>query len=193
MISYAVDDQMLDYRKELPPHQIVQEPIQESYGFKDLINKFKGKAEVPENIQQEVTETVQQIAPENVPDTSQPTGFNALFEAINKRRKAPDVGGSPSDKTEIVPDTKIETPVVGPSKLSPLIESAEQLDDSELLKAVGETFTEDIGLKFDTADSKGKNKELPEVKIGSDSESSDDSMKQYFPKKDLTPQEVTSG
>ena len=124
----------------------------------------------------------------------------SFLDIIKKRRNESDVIDSAKRyEAEDTPNITVtedvqttsnivpEQPIAGPSRLSPIIKDVEHLDDSDLMKAVEETFSEDINLRLESTDSKVK---LPDIKVDS---SSDESMEHYFPKPEITQEEVKSG
>jgi hypothetical protein len=85
--------------------------------------------------------------------------------------------------------------VSGPSnKISNLADNSNNLDDKDLMTALKETFSEDIGLKLDRSNVKteSSNLDLPKIDIDS-SNSSDNSVNQYFTKTEVGPQDTKSG
>jgi len=98
--------------------------------------------------------------------------FANLLDSIKARREDSHVVGSPSNK------------------ISNLVDNADNLDDKDLMSSVKETFKEDIGLKVDTSDvnQQAFPQDLPKIEV----DSSNSSMEQYFPKPDVTQQELSS-
>lgn len=103
------------------------------------------------------------------------SNISNLLDSIRARRDDSHVVGSPS------------------SKISNLVDNSNNLNDTDLLNAVKETFNEDIGLKLDTTNSDVKNSpvNLPKIDIDSNN-SSDSSMNHYFNNPDVTQNESQS-
>jgi len=124
---------------------------------------------------QPITSVIEQTGLESQQPVKPKYTFGDLLKSIRSRRDDSHVVGSPSNK------------------LSNLVDNTD-LDDTNLLAAVKETFSEDVGLKVDTSDVKhqSSNVDLPKIDIDSNS-SSDKSINQYFPKPEVTPQDTKSG
>jgi hypothetical protein len=132
-----------------------------------------------EDYRRELSPLIENVSEEPVV----PSGINTLLEEIASRRNDVDVLENQEDSSYVVQE----------SKLSPLIKDATQLNDSDLMKAVSGVFSEDLGLQLDTTDSKGKQKELPDLPDIKLDSSSDESLDHFFPKTEVTPEEIQTG
>jgi hypothetical protein len=113
------------------------------------------------------------VQPDIIEQTIKPKyTFGDMLDSIRKRRDDSHVVGSPSNK------------------ISSLVNKTDNLDDKDLMNSVKETFSEDIGLKLDTSKSADKTSPVDLPKI--DVDSSNSSMEHYFPKKEVTSEEVKS-
>jgi len=136
-------------------------------------NNLDNQVTTPSVHSQDINTVSQQVP--DITEQKPKSIITNLLDSIRARRDDSHVVGSPS------------------SKISNLVDNSNNLNDTDLLNAVKETFNEDIGLKLDTTNSDVKNSpvNLPKIDIDSNS-SSDSSMNQYFNNPDVTQNESQS-
>lgn len=98
------------------------------------------------------------------------------MDSIRARRDDSHVVGSPSNK------------------LSSLVDNTDNLDDKDLLNAVKETFKENVDLKLDIHDANktSSSQDLPEINIDSNNSTNNSSIEHYFPKPEVSQEDVKS-